>query len=81
MNVHLAYGRDGLAVDLPATTDVLTARFTPGVPDEAAALRAALRNPIASPPLAAKVKPGDKVVICHSDITRATMRTTRASSI
>ncbi|MCX6044520.1 MAG: nickel-dependent lactate racemase [Chloroflexi bacterium] len=72
MNVHLAYGRDGLAVDLPATTDVLTARFTPGVPDEAGALRAALRNPIASLPLAAKVKPGDKVVICHSDITRAT---------
>ncbi len=72
MNVHLAYGHDGLAVNLPDTTDVLTSRFTPGVPDEAAALRDALRNPIDSLPLAAKVKPGDKVVICHSDITRAT---------
>ncbi len=72
MNVHLAYGRNGLAVNLPEQTDVVTSRFTPGLPDEAAALRAALRNPIASPPLAAKVKPGDKVVICHSDITRAT---------
>jgi len=72
MNVHLAYGRNGLAVNLPEQTDVVTSRFTPGLPDEAAALHAALRNPIASPPLAAKVKPGDKVVICHSDITRAT---------
>ena len=72
MNVHLAYGRNGLAVNLPGQTDVVTSRFTPGLPDEAAALRAALRNPLASPPLAAKVKPGDKVVICHSDITRAT---------
>ncbi|MFN8491092.1 MAG: nickel-dependent lactate racemase [Caldilineaceae bacterium] len=72
MNVHLAYGRNGLAVNLPEQTDVVTSRFTPGLPDEVAALRAALRNPIASPPLAAKVKPGDKVVICHSDITRAT---------
>ncbi len=72
MNVHLAYGRDGLSVNLPDTTDVLTSRFTLGVPDEPAALRDALRDPIGSPPLAAKVKPGDKVVICHSDITRAT---------
>ena len=72
MNVHLAYGRDGLSVNLPASTDVVTSRFTPGLPDEPAALRAALREPIGSLPLAAKVKPGDKVVICHSDITRAT---------
>ncbi len=72
MKVHLAYGRDGLQVELPDTTDVVTARFTPGVGDEATALRNALRAPIASAPLAAKVKPGDKVVICHSDITRAT---------
>lgn len=72
MNVHLAYGRDGLSVNLPAATDILTSRFTPGLPDEPAALRAALRAPIGSLPLAAKVKRGDKVVICHSDITRAT---------
>lgn len=72
MQVHLAYGQNGLTVELPDTTNVVTSRFTPGVGDEATALRNALRAPIESAPLAAKVKPGDKVVICHSDITRAT---------
>lgn len=72
MKIHLAYGRKGLNVDLPEQTDVITARFVPGLPDEAAALRQALRQPIHSPPLAELVKPGDTVVICHSDITRAT---------
>ena len=72
MKVNLAYGRDGLTIDLPDTTDVVTARFVPGVPDERAALQDALRHPIASLPLSEKVKRGDKVVLCHSDITRAT---------
>ncbi len=72
MRVDLAYGRTGLTVELPDQTDIVTSRFVPGLPDEAAALRAALRRPIDSLPLAAKVKPGDKVVIAHSDITRAT---------
>ncbi|MFN8500050.1 MAG: nickel-dependent lactate racemase [Anaerolineae bacterium] len=72
MRVQLAYGRDGLTVDLPATTHVIVSPWVPGVTDEAEALRAALRRPIGSPPLAAKVKPGDRVVITHSDITRAT---------
>ncbi|MCL4858969.1 MAG: nickel-dependent lactate racemase [Caldilineaceae bacterium] len=70
--VHLAYGRHGLTIDLPGHADVLMARSTPGLPDERAALQNALRNPIESPPLAHLVKPGDSVVICHSDITRAT---------
>lgn len=72
MRVDLAYGRTGLTVDLPETTDIVSARFLPGLPDETAAIRQALRRPIGSAPLAAKVKPGDKVVIAHSDITRAT---------
>lgn len=72
MNIELAYGRTGLTVDLPASTEVVMSRFTPGMADEAEAIRAALRNPIASPPLASKVKAGDRVVISHSDITRAT---------
>lgn len=70
--VHLAYGRHGLTIDLPGHADVLTARSTPGLPNERAALQNALRHPIESPPLAHLVKPGDSVVICHSDITRAT---------
>lgn len=72
MNTQLAYGRDGLTVTLPDQTAVITARFVPGLPAEAAALRAALRQPLNSAPLADLVKPGDTVVICHSDITRAT---------
>ena len=72
MNIELAYGHNGLTVDLPDGTDVVESRFVPGVLDEAAAIRDALRRPIESPPLAAKVKPGDTVVIVHSDITRPT---------
>ena len=72
MQVNLAYGRTGLSVKLPDMTDVLASRFVPGLADEAAAIRQALRRPIESPPLAALVKPGDTVVIVHSDITRAT---------
>ncbi|MEZ4664669.1 MAG: nickel-dependent lactate racemase [Caldilineaceae bacterium] len=72
MNVTLAYGHNGLTVQLPETTDIVQSRFVPGLADEAAAIRAALRDPIDSLPLAQKVKPGDKVVIVHSDITRPT---------
>ncbi|NJN84779.1 MAG: nickel-dependent lactate racemase [Caldilineaceae bacterium] len=70
--VHLAYGRNGLNVDLPSNTDILTPRFTPGLADEATAIRAALRQPIGCAALASKVKAGDRVVVVHSDITRAT---------
>lgn len=70
--VELAYGRSGLRIEVPDGADVLTSRFVPGLDDEAAALRAALASPIGTPPLAELVKPGDRVVIVHSDITRAT---------
>ncbi len=72
MEVKLAYGRDGLCLDLPDPVDVVTSPFVPGLADEAQALREALRHPIQSAPLAAKVRPGDRVVIAHTDITRAT---------
>ena len=70
--VQLAYGRNGLAVSLPARAQVLQSRFVTGVADEPAAIRTALRQPINSAPLAQKVRVGDKVVIVHTDITRAT---------
>ena len=63
MELTLRYGRDGLPVALPDNVDVVTTRFTPGLPDEAAAIYEALRQPIASPPLASLVKSGDKVVV------------------
>ncbi|MEA3335001.1 MAG: nickel-dependent lactate racemase [Chloroflexota bacterium] len=72
MQVRLAYGRDGLKVTLPDGCDIIKPRATLGLPDEQAALVAALREPIDSPPLAELVQPGDRVVIVHTDITRAT---------
>jgi nickel-dependent lactate racemase len=70
--VEVAYGRHGLQISVPSDADIINSRFVAGLVDEAAALRAALANPIGSPPLAELVKPGDTVVIVHSDITRAT---------
>jgi len=72
MQVELAYGHTGLIVNLPDQTDVVYTHPVSGLPDENAALRQALRQPIGSPPLAEKVKPTDSVVIVHSDITRPT---------
>jgi nickel-dependent lactate racemase len=72
VRVDLAYGREGLEVELPDWSDVIRPRFLPGLPNEAASIIEALRHPIGSPPLASLVKPGDKVVIVHTDITRAT---------
>ena len=70
MKIQLAYGRAHLEVNLPEQTQIVAAPFTPGLPDPAAALAAAIRQPIGSRPLAELVKAGDTVVIVHSDITR-----------
>jgi nickel-dependent lactate racemase len=59
-------------VDFSMPVDVLRSRHAPGLADEPAAIRAALRAPLGAAPLASQVKPGDRVVIAHSDITRAT---------
>jgi nickel-dependent lactate racemase len=72
MKIQLSYGKNGLTVDLPLAADVIRPRHTAGLPDETAAIRAALAAPFGSAPLAARVKPGDRVVVAHSDITRAT---------
>ena len=72
MKINLSYGRDGLCVDLPDHAHILRSRNLPGLSDEISAIQDALRNPICSDPLTAKVQTGDKVVIVHSDITRAT---------
>jgi nickel-dependent lactate racemase len=72
MKINLAYGRTGLEIVVPDDAQVLSPVFVSGLIDEADAIRNALRHPIGSLPLAQKVKPGDRVVITHSDITRAT---------
>ena len=74
MHVDLAYGKHGLPLDLPDDWDVtvIEPHFVGGLPDARAALQAALRAPIAAPPLTHLVRPGDRVGIVFSDITRAT---------
>ncbi len=72
MKVRLAYGRDGLEVELPDHARVLLPERLPAVPDAAAAIRQALRQPIASRPLRELVRPSDTAAIVFSDITRPT---------
>ena len=72
MQVDLKYGRQGLRINLPDSVDVLKTRFVAGLPDEKYAIRQALQKPIDSQPLASLVKPGDRVTVVHTDITRAT---------
>ncbi len=73
MRVHLAYGRNGLDVELPdGRTTVIEPSHVSGLADEGAAFRDALAEPIAAEPLARMIRPGDKICIVHSDITRAT---------
>jgi nickel-dependent lactate racemase len=72
MKVQLKYGRQGLTVDLPDSVEVLATRFVPGLADEPGVIREALSDPIDSPPLKSLVKPGYRVVVVHTDITRAT---------
>jgi len=71
MLVHLAYGRDGLDVDLPEESlTVIEPLFVPGLPDEQAAIVQALRQPVGSPPLRELAKPNHRVAIVFSDLTR-----------
>ncbi|NPV85856.1 MAG: nickel-dependent lactate racemase [Anaerolineae bacterium] len=72
MKILLAYGRSGLEVELPDEFEVIRPVHVPGLKDEAGAIRCALRQPIGAPSLHSLVKPGDRVVVAHSDITRAT---------
>jgi nickel-dependent lactate racemase len=73
MNVHLAYGKGHLAIELPdRRTTVISPTHIPGLVDERAAVIAALEKPIAAPPLRESIKPTDRVLIGFTDITRAT---------
>ncbi len=74
MPINLAYGKTGLPLDLPDSLQIIVIepRFVEGLRDEAAAMREALRAPLGMPPLRDVVKPGDRVGIIFSDITRAT---------
>jgi lactate racemase len=73
MNVYLAYGQGNLAIDLPEDrTVVIEPTHCPVLPDERAAVVAALDNPIAAKPLRQWITPKDRVCIAFTDLTRAT---------
>jgi nickel-dependent lactate racemase len=75
VKVRLAYGSGGLDIDLPESrTTVVRPTDHPGAPDEQGALRAALRAPVAGPPLREIVRPGQSVAISMCDGTRAQPR-------
>jgi len=73
MKVSLAYGQGHLPVELPdGLTTIIEPSHTPGLADERGAVLAALARPIAARPLREWLKPGGRVCIVFTDITRAT---------
>jgi nickel-dependent lactate racemase len=73
MQVKLAYGQGHLAVDFPdEVTTVIEPAHNPARPDEKAAVHHALGSPIGARPLRDWIKPGQKICIAFTDLTRAT---------
>jgi nickel-dependent lactate racemase len=72
MKFNLAYGKTGLPIELDDSLNVTVVEptFVPALADPEAAVRAALRKPIGSPPLGDIVRPGMRVGVVFSDITR-----------
>ncbi len=72
MKVRLAYGKNGLEIELPDHAKVIEPMHVHGLSNEKEAFFTALRHPIESAPLRDKVKVTDKVCIVISDMTRPT---------
>jgi nickel-dependent lactate racemase len=73
VNVKLAYGQGLLEVSLPdEKTTVIEPSHSPGLGDEKGELLKALESPISAPRLKDWIKPGAKICIAFTDLTRAT---------
>jgi len=69
--IRLQYGTAGLDLEVDAPRlEVLEPKFVPGLPDEAAAFREAVRHPIESRPLREVVGARDRLAVVIPDITR-----------
>ncbi len=68
--IRLAFGTEGLDVDVPFDATVVTPAHSPPVGDEVAAVRAALAHPVAGPPFRDLVPRGSRVAISVCDATR-----------
>ncbi|AET66451.1 hypothetical protein Desor_0768 [Desulfosporosinus orientis DSM 765] len=73
----IPYGKEMLSFELPEPVRIRTIEAKASLPilNIQEAIRHALANPIGTAPLLEIVKPGDKVVIVVSDITRLWVRT------
>ncbi|HVJ48966.1 nickel-dependent lactate racemase [Desulfitobacterium sp.] len=72
MKVTLAYGRNGLSVNVPSYSTVIEPTHLEPIENDHEAVLRALRNPRGTKPLRELVKSSDRVVIVISDITRPT---------
>jgi len=72
MKVTLAYGKNGLNVNVPNYTTVIEPTHLERIENDHEAVLRALRNPSGTKPLREMVKSSDRVVIVISDITRPT---------
>ncbi|MGC7873632.1 nickel-dependent lactate racemase [Desulfosporosinus sp. SYSU MS00001] len=72
MEVALAYGKNGLRINVPDHSKVVTPKQIDLPENDHQLVLNALRNPIGTKPLKEMVNPKDKIVIVISDITRPT---------
>lgn len=68
--VALRYGRGTLPLALPCDADLIRPRHSAALADPAGAIAAALRSPLAGPPLRDLVPPGARVGVSVCDVTR-----------
>jgi lactate racemase len=74
--IFLAFGDSQRAITIPedSIVDLVAGKQVAAIADIPSAARVALHSPIGSPPLSVVVKPGDKIVIVASDMTRMWIR-------
>jgi lactate racemase len=68
--IDLAYGRDGLRVEVTPEADVIEPHYLPGLADETSAILTALRSPSYGAPLRDRISRGAAVGISVCDVTR-----------
>jgi nickel-dependent lactate racemase len=73
MTFHVPFDRGKLSFELPAgwRGEVAESRVVPPIQDVPAAVAEALVRPVNSPPLRELARPGDRVCIVFTDVTRA----------
>jgi len=70
VRAELAYGRHGTSVEVPDGAEVIAPLDEPGLHDEAASVTAALRRPLAGPPLHELASGATRIAVVFPDLTR-----------